>query len=91
MWAGVISPAGSGGGRPPAVEGWPTRGQGNLSIQMPEGQAGVVYNRIWAKALPEADFKHRSNAKACFRSVKAIAVLMRYGVYVAVWGAPPEF
>ncbi len=45
-----------------------------------------VYSRFFVKALPEGLFKYTSKSRAFWRSVKAMAVLTRQGLYFDVWG-----
>jgi len=48
-----------------------------------------VYSRFFVKALPEGLFKYTSKSRAFWRSVKAMAVLTRQGLYFDVWGFCP--
>ena len=45
-----------------------------------------VYSRFFVKAIPEGLFKYTSKSSAFWRSVKAMAVLTRQGLYFDVRG-----
>ena len=47
------------------------------------------YSRFFANALPEGLFKYASKSRAFWRSEKAMAVLIRQGLSLAVWGLLP--
>ena len=46
--------------------------------------ADCRYNRFFAKALPDGDFRYFSKAKACFSSEKATYVFTTHGAYFDV-------
>jgi len=53
------------------------------------GENRQYQSRFFAKALPEGLFKYFSKSSALWRSVKAIAVLTRHGLYFDVCGLLP--
>jgi len=56
-----------------------------VSLKIKKG----FYSRFFVKALPEGLFKYASNSRDFWRSVKAMAVLTRQGLYFDVWGFFP--
>jgi len=59
-----------------------------ISFVTPKDKKGF-YSRFLVKALPEGLFKYTSKSRAFWRSVKAMAVLIRQGLYFVVWGLFP--
>src|SRR5207245_10713640 len=50
---------------------------------------GLLERRFLAKALPDADLRSFSNAKACFSSVNAMYVFIAQGEYFEVCDTSP--
>lgn len=54
-----------------------------------DARLGVLYSRFLAKALPEEVFRYSSKSRALCLSANAMAVLIRQGLYLDVWGLLP--